>query len=326
LGQEGDDITSLPAPPPPNPAARRSAIDTALRKFDSVEDAPRAKIRRTGIFGWASSHRRATGGLVTAALIALVGIPAMQIALRNQPNEVASERAAPGLATADVEAVQDNAVTEIAEPRSDRQATATVPIARNEPVAAPEETGPVLAKDEQKLGFTASEPSQKARVAKVAPMISTPALPGAAAAPPPPPPPPVPAPPMAEREAADAVASESGNIVVTGQKARRQNMASPAPATAVTAEDASADFQDELQSAFRTGNRKAILGLIGFPLKVDFNGDTRTYRSRSDVERDFDRIFTSDVRESVLSGQPTRHLSFAPSPPDSTVKIRAVRP
>ena len=98
-------------------------------------------------------------------------------------------------------------------------------------------------------------------------------------------------------------------------------MASPAPATAVTA-----DFQDELQSAFRTGNRKAILGLIGFPLKVDFNGDTRTYRSRSDVERDFDRIFTSDVRESVLSGQPTRHLSFAPSPPDSTVKIRAVRP
>ena len=137
---------------------------------------------------------------------------------------------------------------------------------------------------------------------------------------------------MAERETADAVAEESGNIVVTGQLARRQNMASPAQKTVVTAEDAYADFQEKLQSAFQANSRKAILGLIGYPLQVNFNGNTRTYRTRSDVERDYDRIFTAAVRESVLGGQASRHLTLAPTcsrqpcASGSVVRIRAVRP
>ena len=132
--------------------------------------------------------------------------------------------------------------------------------------------------------------------------------------------------PMAEREAADAVAAQSENIVVTGSAVRRQNMKSIAPATAVTAEQAEADFENRLRTAFQSNNRKAILALVSYPLRVDFNGEVRTYRTGSDVERDFDRIFTGEVRASVLSGQAGRHLSFTARPPGSVMKIRAVRP
>jgi hypothetical protein len=137
---------------------------------------------------------------------------------------------------------------------------------------------------------------------------------------------------MAERDAAGAVAAESESIVVTGQQVRRRNMASPAPATAVTAEDAYADFNEKLRSAFQSNNRPAILRLIAFPLKVDFDGDVRTYRTRTETERDFDRIFTEEVRQAVLNGQASRHLTFAPMcsrqpcQPGSVVRIRAVRP
>ena len=137
---------------------------------------------------------------------------------------------------------------------------------------------------------------------------------------------------MAEREAADAVAAESDSIIVTGQMARRQNMKSAAPVTALTAEQAEADFQSKLRTAFQSNNRKAILALIAYPLRVDFNGDVRTYRTQSEVERDYNRIFTAGVRASVLGGQPTRHLTLTPTcsrtpcAPGSAVRIRAVRP
>jgi hypothetical protein len=137
---------------------------------------------------------------------------------------------------------------------------------------------------------------------------------------------------MAQREAADAVAAESDSIVVTGQMARRRNMASPAPATTITVEDAQADFQEKLRSAFQSNNRSAILRLIAFPLKVDWDGDVRTYRTRSEVERDFPRIFTAEVRQSVLNGQASRHLTYAPQcsrqpcAAGSAVRIRGVRP
>jgi hypothetical protein len=109
-------------------------------------------------------------------------------------------------------------------------------------------------------------------------------------------------------------------------------MSSPAPATAITAEDAYSDFHEKLRSAFQSNNRAAILRLIAFPLRVDFDGEVRTYRTRTETERDFDRIFTEDVRQSVLSGQASRHLTFAPicsrqpCQPGSVVRIRAVRP
>ena len=61
MGHEGDDLVSLPAPPPPNPAARRSAIDTALRKFDGIQETPPAR-SKPPLLNWASTHRRAAGG------------------------------------------------------------------------------------------------------------------------------------------------------------------------------------------------------------------------------------------------------------------------
>jgi len=137
---------------------------------------------------------------------------------------------------------------------------------------------------------------------------------------------------MAEREAADAVAAESEGIVVTGQQVRRRNMSSAAPVAALTAEDADADFHEKLRSAFQSNNRAAILRLIAFPLKVDFDGEVRTYRTRTEVERDFNRIFSDDVRQSVLNGQASRRLTFAPQcsrtpcAAGSVVRIRTVRP
>src|SRR4030095_8604176 len=71
---DSDDLISLPNPPPPRPAARREAIDAALRKFDGIEDPPATR-RRPPLFLWASTHRAATGGLVTAALIAVIAAP-----------------------------------------------------------------------------------------------------------------------------------------------------------------------------------------------------------------------------------------------------------
>ena len=92
MGQDGDDRLSLPNPPPPRPAARREAIDAALRKFDGMEDAPAAgRRKRPLLVQWASTHRAAAGGLVTAALFAVIAIPAIQVAIRDNPQQVASE-------------------------------------------------------------------------------------------------------------------------------------------------------------------------------------------------------------------------------------------
>ena len=94
MGSDSDDIVSLPSPPPSRPAARREAIDAALRKFDGIEEpaAHSTRQRPRGI-AWASLNRRPAGALVAAAIIAVVSIPAIQIALRDRPPEVAEEAA-----------------------------------------------------------------------------------------------------------------------------------------------------------------------------------------------------------------------------------------
>jgi hypothetical protein len=120
------------------------------------------------------------------------------------------------------------------------------------------------------------------------------------AAPPPPAPPPPPPPPPAEPQ---AQAEESGydSIIVTGSRINRPNMESASPVTVIDTTD---DFLSRLRDALQANNRRAILGLVALPLKVNFDGDVRTYRTRRDINRDFGRIFTPEVRRSASSLHP----------------------
>ena len=90
---ESDDPISLPKAPPPRPAARRAAIETALRKFDGIDE-PTAAVRPTR-FGWASVHRRPVGALVTAAVVAAISIPLALVTLRELPQAEAPPQAPP---------------------------------------------------------------------------------------------------------------------------------------------------------------------------------------------------------------------------------------
>ena len=94
------------------------------------------------------------------------------------------------------------------------------------------------------------------------------------------------------------MADTGDNIIVTGSRIDRRSMESAAPITVI---DPHGDFLSRLQHAFAANDRRAIIRLVGFPLRVAFDGEVRTYRSARDVERDFDRIFTARVKASVLN-------------------------
>jgi hypothetical protein len=59
-------------------------------------------------------------------------------------------------------------------------------------------------------------------------------------------------------------------------------------------------FLTRLQDAVRSDDRKAVLGLIDYPLRVNSDGGTRLYPDARAVARDYDRIFTPEVRRAVL--------------------------
>src|SRR5688500_12610840 len=68
-----DDIAaSLPQPPPPAPVRRDAAIEAALRRFDGVADSP-VQARRDP--WWSRLTRPQDGALVTAAAVAVPGVP-----------------------------------------------------------------------------------------------------------------------------------------------------------------------------------------------------------------------------------------------------------
>lgn len=291
MAQEGDDRLALPVPPPPRPAARRQAIDAALRKFDGIEE-PAAR-RRPSLPWWSAMNRRPPGALVAAAIIALVSIPAIQIALRDGPaSEVAGESnaAAPDrLITANEPHEEAGELAEAAEP--------------SRPAASSSVVQPGEA-DEEGTGFTSTDAEQKARVAPPDRMMAAPAPPALVAAPPPPPPPP-PAParraaePEAQSEAAeraegaDAAADAAGSIVVTGSRIRKSNMESASPMTVV---DPFGDFLTRLQQAIENNDRMAVARLVALPLHVRVGGERRTYSSSRAIYNDYDLIFTPAVR------------------------------
>lgn len=294
MGSDSDLSVSLPVPPPPNPAARRAAIDSAMRRFDGIADSPSERPRRPSLWQWASTHRGAAGGLVTAALIAVISIPAIQIAIQDHPQEAANEDSPSDFSDSPMPVVANE------EPAARAGAmeapTAEPPQTASPVVGAAQEISKVG--QERTEGYSAD---QKGVISTVQPppVMRSPAGNLALAAPPPPPPPP-PAPVAAEPE---AQAADVGSIIVTGSRVRRPNLESATPVTVVGRELASdpfGDFLSQVQGAFADNDRRAILRMVGLPLRVRFAGETRTYRTRQDVERDYDRIFTPAVRQSVV--------------------------
>jgi hypothetical protein len=288
---DSEDSVSLPVPPPPRPAARRAAIEMALRKFDGIEDAPPARHPERPTprrFQWASLNRRPAGALVAAAIIAVIGVPAIQIALRDRPPEAATEPAQPGLP-----AQNQPPAASITANEPPQQAEIGQAVAAAEEAAAP----PQPAKDEGRANLVADRKA-------AAPALPSPAAPSpmAVIAAPPPPPPPPPAEPQAEASDAAGV----GNIVVTGSRIPAPNAkssgfaqraeAAPSPREIIAPYG---DFLNRLQEALGGNDRRAVLQLVGLPLRVNFAGGVRTYRSRQDIERDYDRIFTPAVRDAA---------------------------
>jgi len=304
MENDSDDIVSLPSPPPPRPAPRREAIDTALRKFDGIEEPPAARParQRHALFQWAAMNRRPAGALVAATIIAVVGIPAVQIALRDRPPEVATEAVAPAAELP----VQDNIGEGMtpSEPPQARSDEAAIEAAKPSPAQA---AMPPATVTEGRARLVSAESDRKATAAPPATVMAAPAPPPIVAAPPPPPPPP-PAEPEAER---------GQNIVVTGSLVRNPNLAKE-QGYAQRAEDSAgllvpinpyAEFLSRLQAGLRANDRRVVVRLVALPLNVTLNGENRTYRSSREVERDFDRIFTAEVRQAALTLRPDTLMS-----------------
>ena len=201
---DGDDMISLPSPPPPQPAARRAAIEAALRKFDGVEDTPAGRNvrRRPSRLQWAIMHRRPAGALVAAALIAVISIPVVQNMVRDNSPEVVPQAEVPS----QVPPAQDASICAgpdcagQAEAQADDAVVAAEPPSPAQPSAPP----PMLAEDRRERVSAASD--QKAALELPAPLVAAPA----------PSPPPPPSEPEAEGDQ---------NIVVTGSRTQAPNAA-----------------------------------------------------------------------------------------------------
>lgn len=347
---DSDDPISLPAPPPPRPAARRKAIETAMRRFDGIEEAASGKAGKPPArTGWATMHRRPFGALVTAAVVAVVSVPVALIVLRDQapsvsqevvPDQIQAERIAPDC---------------IGDACPDRVESPPMPV----PASPGDTEAPEAAREKEtqpSIGVAIRGQAEPGAELEDRVAANAEPAPMAAAAPPAPPPPPPPPPPAGPQKP-DQFAEESGqNIVVTGSRISSADMAKQRSARApservaelaspVVSPEAYGQFLSRLQAGLTNNNQNAVVGLIGFPLRVKRGGSRVIYRSSGDVLRDFDEIFTPEVRASVLNLRAdtlisrdggrqagNRRIWFGPScagkscDPGSPVRIREVVP
>ena len=282
-----DESGWLPKPPPPRPAAREDAVHAALRKFDGEEEPSVTRKPAAARPVW---RRPQFAVAMSAMLLVVVGIPAAMIGIRNQ--DAPPPQSLPTVRYEEPSAVAPMNMLPPPAPRAQTDegvAAETAPAAPEEKRAAP-------------LGFAAKDqPVGQSEAPAVV----------AAAPPPPPPPPPPPAPAIAS---ADAVAQESAaqDVVVTGT-VMRSNKAARAEREAVAkARPETREYQlflARLQGAVRANDRSAIISLISFPLRVNYKSGARTYRDARAVERDFDRIFTPQVRRAILNQSPDQIFS-----------------
>ena len=300
---DNDESISLPKPPPPRPARREAAIEAALRKFDGTDkgssvDADREAISRPSLTWWARTHRPQFGVLVSAALIAVIGIPAALIAIRDQPPM--QERSPPAVIKPDRGYEIAPSQAQSVEP-SDTLVVKTPP--SSEKLSAP----PVRA--ERSNDFASAENYQRTEETAASPLVA------ATPSPPAPPPPPAASP---EKVAETPGAS---NVIVTGTRipkpaistvsdelsersasgaAQRVTTSNAARAGDRKEQDSTRAFLARLQAAVRVNDRRAVINLIDFPLRVNSKGRTRIYRDAQSVERDYGRIFTPEVRRAIL--------------------------
>ena len=290
---EKDQAAWLPQAPPPRPARRDAAIQTALRKFEGVEDvAP--SVREGPRRSWASTHRPQVAVLVSAMLLVVAGVPAALIGLRNAPpppTPVVRERAVP---VAERPAPPP--------PPAAKPPMTPLPPTTPRPLSAP----PVSKYRGEDLGVVATnEPARQApkpvTVDQMLPAVPTVAV--APPAPPPPPPPPLPQPAPQAVAQADQVSGEAKaeNVVVTASRAPSAALAAPGAMKSMAVDDQGyPKFLSRLQAAVKVNDRRAIIGLMEFPLRVNAASGTRLYRDSASVQRDFDRIFTPKVRNAIL--------------------------
>jgi hypothetical protein len=219
--------------------------------------------------------------LVSAMLVVVVGIPAALIGISNQQST--SVQAPPPVRMS---------VTEPA-PRVERSA----------PVSRAEVEAPLPSEPKVRSAATAS--TSRAPATEVAPSSEAPSpAPAQTVAAPPPPPSPQ-SPPVAD-EAQPAAQS----LILTGSRIRRPPAAERSAEAKATARNhevaadstdaAYAAFLSRLQAAVRADDRRAIIALIDFPLRVNEAKGPRLYRDARSVEGNFERIFTPKVKRAIL--------------------------
>lgn len=288
MAMEKDQSAWLPEPPPPRPARREAAIEAALRKFDGAEETAPSS-RKGPLRAWTSTHRPQVAVLASAMLLVMVGIPAALIGLRNAPAPHASQSRPPVVVVHQSERI---------EPPQPAPAP-TASIAQLPPSSPRSLSAPPLSKyNGTDLGVAAKNEPARSPASPTLQEETAPAAPMAAAAPPPPPPP---APQAGAQTDQFSREARAENIIVTGSRAERTALTSPSTEEAkAVADQGYPAFLSRLQAAVRANNHRSIIGLIGFPLRVNGAGGPRLYRDSASVERNFDRIFTSHVRKAIL--------------------------
>jgi hypothetical protein len=294
---EKDQSAWLPEPPIPHPARRDAAIAAALHKFDGTDESAAPSPKRAKM-SWASTHRPQMAMLVSVMLLVAIGIPAALISLRNPP------------ATPESTPPQAMIYKEPTAPERQPAVPAAAPVGQSKQTK-PSVPSPVTSPAIPSAKGVSAQPSGANRVEEPAPAPAPPVIVAAPPAPstepsapsPPPPPPPPPQAVAGAGEAASQAAAD--NLVVTGSRVPQPGLEAPNSAKAVPADRAGYQrFLPKLQAAFEQKDRRAIIKLVGLPLRVNFKGGPQVYRDTRSVERDFDRIFTARVTDAVLGQRP----------------------
>ena len=70
-----------------------------------------------------------------------------------------------------------------------------------------------------------------------------------------------------------------------------------------------ASFLGRLQAAVRGDDRGAVVRLVQIPLRVNSGGQSQIYPDAKSVRRDYEKIFTQRVRQSILAQRSDRLFS-----------------